>query len=147
MGPGGEDSGIGPLGMRFDEVGDAAPHLRWVGVHGEVCAVGYFGEFDAVAVELLQVGQRVVLVAIHEELRRGQSDEAFEEVTVVGQGDHGLEDGFNGGGSDFMGQGRGVEAAGVVAGLADPVGEQCEEHAVVAVGVADYLSAQEAVFG
>ncbi len=86
--------------------------------------MGYFGEFDAVAVEkLLQVGQRVVLVAIHEELRRGQSDEAFEEVTVVGQGDHGLEDGFNGGGSDFMGQGRGVEAV-VVAGLADPVGER-----------------------
>ena len=27
-------------------------------------------------------------MAIHEELRRGQSDEAFEEVTVVGQGDH-----------------------------------------------------------
>ena len=86
-------------------------------------------------------------MAIHEELRRGQSDEASQEVTVVGQGDHGLEDGFYGGASDFVGQGRGVEAAGVVAGLADPVGELCEELAVVAVGVADYLSAQEAVFG
>ncbi len=40
MGPGGEDSGIGPLGMRFPDggLGDAAPHLRWVGVMGR-CAL------------------------------------------------------------------------------------------------------------
>jgi hypothetical protein len=93
------------------EVGDPFPHLRSVAVHRPVPAVRDLGDLDAALDQRRQVGQRPVLLAVHEHPRARQREEPLHELAVVGDVDHRLQDRPYRLGTDLVGQARGVEPA------------------------------------
>jgi hypothetical protein len=62
------------------------------------------GELDAVVGERRQVGQRAVPLAEHEHPRERQSEKALQQVAVVGEVDHRLEDRPDRLGADLVGR-------------------------------------------
>jgi hypothetical protein len=59
---------------RLNEHRDSRLHLRCLRVHRKVCAVRDLGELDAVVGQRRQVGQRVILLAVHEHPREWKGE-------------------------------------------------------------------------
>lgn len=74
-------------------------------------------------------------------------EDPVEQVAVVGEVDHGLEDRLDGSGPHLVGKAGGEQVTGVVARPAYSFGELGQERVGVVVGVADDLTAEEAVLG
>ena len=109
-----------------------------------MAGVGDLGELDAVPGQGRQVGQLIVLLAVHEHRGQRQGEEAGQQVAVIGQLDHRIEDRLHGLGADLVRQAGGEETTGVVARATDAIGEVGEELLRVAVRPAVSSSATSA---
>lgn len=103
------------------------------------------GQFHPVSGQMSPVRQIVVLLPVHENPRKWQSEEAVHEPAVVGELDHGLEDWAHCRGADLVVQAGGVEGARVVGRGPHPSLELIEEALRIGVVVTDDLAAEEAI--
>ncbi len=100
----------------------------------------------AVGLDVAQVGQRRVLLPVHEQPWTRQAEEPVHQAAVVRQVDHRFENPPHGAGAHLVAQARGIQGAGVGRRVPGPLAERIEEAFGVGLGVADDLPAEEAVF-
>src|SRR5439155_775058 len=94
-----------------------------------------------------KVGQRFVLLAIHEHLPAWQAEKLLHQLTVVGKIDHRPEDPWHRRGADLMAQAGRVQRAGIRRCVAGPFDEVVEEPLRVFAWMVEDLSAEETVLG
>ncbi|MCY1551586.1 hypothetical protein D9M68_879280 [compost metagenome] len=95
----------------------------------------------ALALDVGQVGQRGVLLAVHKHAWARQREKLVHQLAVVGQRHHRLEDASHRAGAHLVPQAGGIQRAGVGRGMAGALDKVGEETLGIFAGVIVDLSA------
>jgi hypothetical protein len=111
-----------------------------------MAARGNFRQLHAVGLDVRQIRERRILLAVHEHPGAGQTEELGHQIIAVRQLDHRFEDAAHGACPYLVAQARGIQRAGVGRGVACALDEGCKERVGIRFRVVGDLPTEEAVF-
>lgn len=125
------------------EIGDLLPYRDGVGIHREMPAMRNRCQAHALSLDMWQVRQRRVLLAIHEHPWALQAEEFANQIDIIGKVDHRLENPPHRTGSHLVSQARGIKRAGIGWRVSGTLDERSEKRFGIVARIIDDLAAEE----